>query len=393
MDNRNIEDIYLSLISGKLNHSSPKTLEGLYEDVTEDEKAVEYTIDKIKELLDTMDVDRADPKQLKKLYNRIQTFSGYRPIKDTLAAKKFNPAVLKKFSGEIQSLIEDLPEEDKNNFFNYLKGDEKVLFPEAESGNLYDILADVPGISKSVAEQIMSHTGQDAAKRGVGMGELAFALIFGNIDAADKKGDLRLNDKEFEIKGENASLGPTSDVIFKKRGKEASEYLKARMGITIVGKGYQVGEDYFPRLNTFPNVVSHAYKLANSNGAGEDFKTAFKEYLKIYGDFDDSLLNSTVYNKLIDLNNPKSIQRGIAVLNLYRYILLEKFPYFLAHDVGADGMGNGSYVFASGSPEQIASKIYNNKNVKFEKVSYNGLRPRIGFLSRFAEDSEGKVFA
>jgi hypothetical protein len=369
----------------------------LKENSPKEEKAVEYTIDKIKDLLDTMDIDQADPEQLKKLYNRIQTFSGYRPIRDTLATKKFSSSILKKFSGEIQALIEDLPEEDKANFFKFLKEGDEVPFPEAESGNLYDILANVPGVSRSLAQQIMIHTGQDDKKRGVGMGEVAFALLFSNIDAATNKGDLELNGKEFEIKGENAALGATSDVIFKKRVAEASEYLKSKMGITLTGKGprytgYDVGGEIFNALNVFPSAVSRAYKLADSNGAGGDFKIAFKEYLKIFGDFDDSILNSTVYNT-IDLNNPKSIQRGIAVLNLYRYILLEGFPYFLAHDVGAGGKGTGNYVFASGSPEEIASKIYNNKNVKFEKVAYNGLRPRIGFLSRFAEDSEGKVFA
>jgi len=364
----------------------------LKENSPKEEKAVEYTIDKIKDLLDTMDIDQADPEQLKKLYNRIQTFSGYRPIRDTLATKKFSSSILKKFSGEIQALIEDLPEEDKANFFKFLKEGDEVPFPEAESGNLYDILANVPGVSRSLAQQIMIHTGQDDKKRGVGMGEVAFALLFSNIDAATNKGDLELNGKEFEIKGENAALGATSDVIFKKRVAEASKYLESKMGITLNGKGYDVGGERFNALNVFPSAVSRAYKLADSNGAGGDFKIAFKEYLKIFGDFDDSILNSTVYNT-IDLNNPKSIQRGIAVLNLYRYILLEGFPYFLAHDVGAGGKGTGNYVFASGSPEEIASKIYNNKNVKFEKVAYNGLRPRIGFLSRFAEDSEGKVFA
>jgi len=383
MDSK-ITDVYMQM----LKENSPK-----------EEKAVEYTIDKIKELLDTMDIDRADPDQLKKLYNRIQTFSGYRPIRDTLATKKFSSSILKKFSGEIQALIEDLPEEDKVNFFKFLKEGDEVLFPEAESGNLYDILANVPGVSRSLAQQIMIHTGQDDKKRGVGMGEVAFALLFSNIDAATNKGDLELNGKEFEIKGENAALGSTSDVIFKKRVEKASEYLKSKMGIharnpdgLLDKSGYKVGEKEFANLNVFPSAVSHAYKLAASNGAGDDFKIAFKEFLKIFGDFKDDILNSAVYDT-IDLDNPKSIQRGIAVLNLYRYILLEGFPYFLAHDVGAGGKGTGNYVFASGSPEEIASKIYNNKNVKFEKVAYNGLRPRIGFLSRFAEDSEGKVFA
>ena len=55
-------------------------LKMLMENSPQVEKAVEYTIDKIKELLDTMDINRADPEQLKKLYNRVQTFAGYRPI-------------------------------------------------------------------------------------------------------------------------------------------------------------------------------------------------------------------------------------------------------------------------------------------------------------------------
>ena len=68
MDSK-ITDIYMQMLM----ENSPQA-----------EKAVEYTIDKIKDLLDSMDIDRTDPKQLKKLYNRVQTFAGYRPIKDTL---------------------------------------------------------------------------------------------------------------------------------------------------------------------------------------------------------------------------------------------------------------------------------------------------------------------
>ncbi len=52
------------------------------------------------------------------------------------------------------------------------------------SNSEFKRLRKVPGVSQGIAQQIMSHTGQDEAKRGVGMGVLALALLFSNIEAA-----------------------------------------------------------------------------------------------------------------------------------------------------------------------------------------------------------------
>ena len=411
------------------------------ENTPQEQRQVEHTVDKIKDLIDDIDIDQSDPDQMKKLFNIISGFEGYRPIKRTLEGKGFNPKVLKKYSNEILSLIVDLPREEKQQFFEFLERGSDVQFPEAEDGNLYDLLTDVAGVSRGVAEEIMKHTGQDAAKRGVGMGELALALLFSNIDSAGGvkskevaaaegervnysastmrtgsknydqravdawkqskarleaarklgiKGDLELNGKEFEIKGENASLGPTSDAIQPAKTKPAAlQFLTDRMGITVTGNGYDVGgKPAGSQLGHFPIAVSEAYKLASNEGKAQEFEQSFKDYLKQFGKFDDDVLNSSVYNT-INLSNPGTIQRGIAVLNLYRYTKEEGFPYFMAHDVGAGGAGTGNYVFAAGeTPEEIARKIYNNRKVKFEKVAYNGLRPRIGFLPTFVEDNE-----
>ena len=98
-------------------------------------------------------------------------------------------------------------------------------------------------------------------------------------------------------------------------------------------------------------------------------------------------LGSSVYSG-IKLNNPNSIQRGIAVLNLLRYSKKEDFQHFMAHDIGADGKGTGQYVYAGGKPEDIATQIKDNMNIRFEKVKYNALRPRIGFSSSKVEDNE-----
>jgi len=436
MDSK-ITDIYMQMLM----ENSPK-----------EEKAVEYTIDKIKELLDRMDLDQADLSQMKKLYDRVQTFAGYRPIKDTLTKKGYNPKVLKKYSGEIQALIEDLPEQDKQDFFEFLKSGSTAKFPvEQQQGNIYTILTDVPGVSQGIAQQIMSHTGQDEAKRGVGMGELALALLFSNIEAAGGlkskeisaakeekgdyvastmnkrsrnydeekheaykkgklrlsdakkmavKGDLELNGKEFEIKGENAALGARSDAAFSGHATKAVKYLTEKLGITINGNNYEIDNaETVEGLSQFPTAIATAYKQSQANNDGDNFKIAFKGYLKNFGGYEkdgnpDELLNSRIYNS-IDLSNPRSIQRGIAILNLFRYIQKEGFYYFMAHDIGTSDPGTGEYVFASGDPEKIASEIYNNKKVKFEKVSYNGLRPRIGFGAKMVEDNEivEKIYA
>ena len=45
------------------------------------------------------------------------------------------------------------------------------------------------------------------------MGELALSLLFKNVGAAIGKGDLALDGKEFEIKGEGATLGARPDTV------------------------------------------------------------------------------------------------------------------------------------------------------------------------------------
>ena len=426
-----LEKIYREQVKGNIPQRKHLNVIGENNTPQQKEEAA-ITLDKIKNLIDDINVDETDPKQMQKLFNIISNFEGYRPIKGTLESKGFNPLVLKKFSNEIQSLIVDLPREERQQFFNFLEKGSDVMFPENETGNLYDLLTNAAGVSRGVAEEIMKHTGQDAAKRGVGMGELALALLFKNIDAAggkksaeiaaaekqlDKsgfkkgmkrssytpeiqaaknrleaakklgiKGDLELNGNEFEIKGENASLGPTSDAVQPSRTKPAAlKFLNEKLGITVDGTNYIVnGEVVGDKLGLFPVAVTAAFNAAEDK---EDFKQSFKDYLKMFGKFEDEILNSVIY-QTIDLSNPKTIQRGIPVLNLYRYTKEEGFPYFMAHDVGQGEKGVGNYVFASGSPEEIARKIYNNRNVKFEKVSYNGLRPRIGFKSSMVEDNE-----
>ena len=142
------------------------------------------------------------------MFNRTKNFSTYRPIKKTLDRKNYNPIILKKFSKEIQDLIEDLPKNEIDDFINYLQNeDSKIDFPTNTKGNLFKTLTKT-GVPDEVINKVIYHTSQDEGKRGVGMGEVGMSLLFKNIGSSTAgKGDLSINGEEFEIKGEGATLG------------------------------------------------------------------------------------------------------------------------------------------------------------------------------------------
>ena len=83
-----------------------------------------------KDLINLINDLDLDDDQVTKLFNRTKNFSTYRPIKKTLDRKNYNPIILKKFSKEIQDLIEDLPKNEIDDFINYLQNeDSKIDFP------------------------------------------------------------------------------------------------------------------------------------------------------------------------------------------------------------------------------------------------------------------------
>ena len=185
----------------KLQKSKQKSLDSIEDD---DTVSPSYTK---KDLMDLIKNATLDTKQIKKLYHRLSNFSSYRPILKSLRASKYKEIIVKKYSREIQSIIEDLDPKENSQFIEYLGNPEKQLdFPTKTQGNLFNI-APADKIPDSVLKKIIAHTTQDEGKKGVGMGELGMALIFKNITDSRGKGDLALNGEEFEIKGNGATLG------------------------------------------------------------------------------------------------------------------------------------------------------------------------------------------
>ena len=395
----------------------PKDKKMLFEmvsNLTEDTPPPEkITKELLLKLLKGVDVDNMSDNALKVLYDRISNFSSYKPILKALGGKKFKANTLKRYAKEIQDVIERLGPEQQQKFIKYLDNPkEQIDFPTDNTGNLYTSVP-TDKIPKSLVTNILRHSSTDDKGRGVGMGELGMALIFKNVEAPvptpekdeegnptgkmkAAKGDLSLNGKEFEIKGNGASLGSTPDVIFKRtkalRYWEPLEAFGLHFGNNKQGKiGKYVIKDKdgkeikkISTLNMFPEAIASTYQNTTDK---EGFKEAFKEFLIKGGELSSPDFN-TVFDS-INLSNSDSIHKTIAYLNVVRYIALEGFEYFMAHDIGAGG-GDGTYIYAGGSPTDIVKGLKKG-NAKFEKVAYNNLRPRIGFKSDYLEEtiSEG----
>lgn len=360
--------------------NDPKDMEMLMEMVSsiveaEEEKS-KITKNDLVNLIKDLDLD---DNQISKLFNRTKNFTTYRPIKQTLDKKQYNPIILKKFSKEIQDLIEDIPKKEVDDFIAYLNNpDEKINFPTNTKGNLFTALSKT-GVPNEVVDKIIYHTSQDEGKRGVGMGEVGMSLLFNNIGSSTSgKGDLSIDGEEFEIKGEGATLGDKpsnlSGVINNKLGPFGIEVKGGRQGVEFEDKKYP--------MNQFTSVISDAYKST-------DDKTGFKQ---AFGDIlaNDNGLGDSVNVLLNDINfdSPESIQTNVALMNFIRYSDKEGFTHFLAHDFGAKGPNTGEYIYVKGSPEAMAQQL-KSAGAKFEKLTPNNLRPRIGFGSKLiAEDEE-----
>ena len=333
-------------------------VEGYKYKIKEEEKKISKA--DLVNLINDLDLD---DDQITKLFDRTKNFTTYRPIKKTLDRKNYNPIILKKFSKEIQDLIEDLPKNEVDDFIEYLQNiDGKINFPTNSTGNLFKTLSKT-GVPDEVVSKIIYHTSQDEGKRGVGMGEVGMSLLFKNVGSSTSgKGDLSIDGEEFEIKGTPATLGDKPynllNAFNEKLGKYGLNYAKGQRG-----------------LNRLPYDIVDAYKKTEDK---EQLKADFKDIL-----VNDNKLGSAAVDarfKNIDFTDPESFNTEIGLMNFVRYAEKEGFNHFLVHDFGAKGPNTGKYIYVSGSPEEMANQLKAN-GVQFQTITPNVLRPRIGFGS------------
>lgn len=317
-----------------------------------------------------------NPEQFKRALNKVLNLKTQPIVLQTLTDKKYNPIILNRYSKEITGLIEDVPDKDRQKFLDYLKNNSKqIKFPTDKIGN-FETNLERTGIHPLIINRIVSHTTQDEGKKGVGMGELALAMMFKNVNAATSKGDLELDGQEFELKGSPATLGEKPgafnvdvDKLEKLGITTKVEQVKQRSGKIVNKTSMMVDGEKVP-LNQFSRTISDLYSRTKDKKSFEDIlKSILKDDIKLGIGVDER------FNK-IDFTDPSSIQKNIALMNFVRYANKEGFEHFLIHDYGQGGSNNGEYIYVSGTPEAMANELYDS-DVEFESIGINNLRPRI----------------
>ena len=332
--------------------------------VTEENNTEGEIIDK-QDIIDYIAKVDLDDAQIKKLYNRVRNFTNYRAVKDTVVQKGFHSKIQKQYSKEIQELLEDLPDNDNKKLVAYLQDTSKQIdFPKrAHEGNIFNTISKT-GVPNSVVTALARHTAQDEGKKGVGMGEIALALLFKNIDSAGK-GDLTLNEKEFEIKGYNARLGNTKEnqgsYIVKELGPKFDPYFDAV-------RRKQGSEGGFPAA------------IANYVKENPEEEKEVKDTLRVALRNVHGAPSVDEFFGTIDWTDPKSINYALQLMHFHSYAMKEGFSYFLSHDFGSGGKDLGDYVMVSGDPSSMAKQLLpymKDGKITFERIRANQLGPRV----------------
>ena len=322
---------------------------------------------------------------------------------------KIDHKQLDDYTTQILKLSEKLTQQDQRKWVNYLNNPNTHVPFKPTKGTVGNLLNDLEksGLPKQLLLNLMSHTGRDSGGKGVGAGEFGMSLVFSNIKASVGAGDLSLDEEEFEIKGQNATLGKRPDEVnalsldklaafvnvldnelgdnnIKLRySKERAPYANPKKGLKKPANMLTYKGKLFPPAE-FARIISDIY---NNTPSKDKFKEAFREATLEIEKAAKQMHAEAVeqFWSKMEFDTPKKVQNSIALLNFYRYILKEKFTKFLAHDIGADGKGIGNYVYAEGDAMQMTLELM-KAGATFQPVNPRLMKPRIGFGKSFREE-------
>ncbi len=336
-----------------------------------------------------------DERSKEAFFNRCDAFRLYNALIDLLKVKGFKANLFDKYGGELRDLTSGrgISDDDRQKFLDYITNPNKqAVFPTNQiTGNLEDLMSN-SGVPRVIVKKLITHTTQDDGKKGVGMGELALAIVFNNITDAPGSGDLALDDENFEIKGQGATLGAKPEAY-----KAKLETVKAfeKYGLyRVPGKGkdqLMVGDKVY-NLNEFTFALADIY---NSTTNKDELKALFRRMLEEDGGLIKDAIDHVFDN--IDFTNPESIQQGASGAHFYNYVLKSKdgspnFEHFLMHDKGEKTrsatksrptrekyvVGTGEYIYVKGTPGDMTDALM-AAGALYQGVTFNNMRPRVGF--------------
>ena len=330
-----------------------RIISGLINEQDQDSKAITK-----KDIIDYISNAKLDDRQIVKLYQRVTNFGNYRSIRDKVRQKGYGDKIYKQYSQQIQSIIEDLPVADSKKFSEYLQKGGAKFSIDSRGGNIIDDISSQTNLPTNVVKAVFRHTAQDEKKRGVGMGELALILLFDNVTNATGKGDLAIDGKEFEVKGQGAKLGPNLRPL----GNQAFIQAFSEFGVEGTSK---------------PSYKGTPYLLQNINQLLVDL---YKDHGQKVVDKLNGIINSLGLESLqsSDFRDGPTLNRAIGIKHFLAYQKDEGFQHFMIHDFGAKGGGDtGKFAFVSGSPKSMAKSLMNS-DANFQKITPTRFGPRIG---------------
>lgn len=321
---------------------------------------------------------------------------------------------LEEYTEQILKLTKNVAHEDRKKWVNYLNSPNTHVSFEPTTGKMGNLQDDLSksGLPKQIILNLLNHTGRDAGGKGVGAGEFGMSLIFKNIKASVGAGDLSLNGEEFEIKGQNATLGKRPDEVNALALDKLALFIDELddnlegdddvnlKAVRVIDQEDDIKLQFDKPKGARTNVLIYKNKeykhtefaaiiadIFNKTPDKEEFKQAFKEAI---GEIEKA--KKQMHAEAVEefwpemkFNTAKDVQNSIALLNFYRYILKEGFTKFLAHDIGAGGKGVGNYVYAEGNPMEM-TKMLIDAGATFQAVKPTNMKPRIGFGSSFREE-------
>lgn len=190
--NIRIEDIYKRQVIGEEEHTTPKTLEQLYEDVSLYVKDGE----EFKLVGDVSD-------DIYRKLQRVTSGKNTSGIITTYLNDKLYDQDSFKGEDDFNNLVALL---DEGEFETYIEAEGKPSLAQNKINNIVN-LASKNGMSEQLATKIARFTPVDKGGSNVGPGEILLALTFSDVTNAVGGGDLSINGEALEVKGQGGRLG------------------------------------------------------------------------------------------------------------------------------------------------------------------------------------------
>ena len=157
----------------------------------------------VQDIIDLLPTIEKDQEALLKMKKYIDNRKGEVGFFDRLTMKNINDATIDSANAP-EELYKILSQND--DVKNYDVFDQPSFSEWGKSGNLFNFYEGNSDLKRKTILKLFDFFGTEGG-RGVGKGEMAFALLFKDVKMATGAGDLDWGGKYLEVKGTNARLG------------------------------------------------------------------------------------------------------------------------------------------------------------------------------------------